>query len=133
MRQQPGSVVSLVARSASVVMVLDLFDLKFWECGRVMKMERTGDSFWLSRRNCLLTDSQNFAVSLSGHQWKKHSAVISTFGGGKTGSEFSFHRKPSNPTVCQNTAFKGMISLLDASLWDVRVGSFEQRASHDQI
>lgn len=81
---------SLGARNASVMMIFDLFALSFWECGRAKKMESTGDSFWLSIRSCLVTDSQTFPVSLTGHQWK-HSAVISTFGGGKTCSEFSLH------------------------------------------
>lgn len=47
-----------------------------------MKMERAGDSFWLSIRNSFRTDSRMFSVSLTGHQWQQ-SAVMPTLGGGK--------------------------------------------------
>lgn len=59
-----------------------------------MKMERAGDSFWLSIRNSPPIDSRMFSVSLTDHQWHQ-SAVMPEFGGGKTCNHFPSAEIPS--------------------------------------
>lgn len=109
------------------MMKFDLPALKFWESGRVMKMERASDTFWPSIRDGFPINSQMFPVSLTGHQ-RQQSAVMPKFGGGTASGGFpsaeAFHR-----AVYQITAFIGTTSPLDAWLWDVCVGSLQQRES----
>lgn len=56
-----------------------------------MKMERAGDKFWLSIRDCFPIDSGMFSVSLTGHR-RQQSAVMSALRGGKAYSDFPICR-----------------------------------------
>lgn len=59
-----------------------------------MKMERAGNSFWLSIRNSLPIDSRMFSVPLTDHQWHQ-SAAMPTFGGGKACNHSPSAENPS--------------------------------------
>lgn len=108
----------------------DFSALKFWESGRLMKMERASDSFWLWIRNGLPINSQMFPVSLTGHQ-RQQSAVMPTFGGGTASGDFSLRRKAFHSAVYQSTVSVGTTSPSDAWLWDVYVDFLKPRASRD--
>lgn len=100
------------------MMKFDLPALKFWESGRVMKMERASDSFWLSIRNGFPINSQMFPVSLTGHQ-RQQSAVMPTFDGGTASNDF-----PSAERHSMGLFTRAQPSLGQPPLWTLGSGMF---------